>query len=630
MSMTYGDRDLMGPVIPSTSPSPPVRRASPERRPPAAAGTQRANRMAPAYLQRRMGNRGVSAALRQGAAGQRRECHCDGASGASEMCTECAQKRSAVQRDPIQAGGPSHLPPSVTRAIDGGGGERLPEAHRAHMESALGADLGGVRIHRDPDAAHAANDISAHAFTVGQDIYFGSGQYDPGSTHGNRLLAHELTHTLQQASGTATTQTDTPISSPTDPLEREAETVAANIDNPSPGTNTAKATSPRPAGPPSLVQRSLFDDALDFGADIVDIVGSAGSAVVEGLTTAGGAVGGAVGADLLALKERVAALRKLLHDYEPLPEGLIRLKEQMIGEKERLLALDDSLKEQSLAASLPIAAPVPPVGAGGVSAGGGSDDFGTAAGGCGLCYGEGKDKVGPREAGTAVHRVVQNIMIATPGVVAELPLGNGRIDLAVVDPVQKIIHIGEIKPANSAGIEAGIKQIEARLRVLPTLAAYANYTAVQLKAPVRQPIRFETGAPYCLEQPGFCFSQSLSVAGPTGGLYLYFCEPSYSELLSNGCKCKCREPEPHPLPVSRKDKEKAGQPSKINWGKVATYGMIAAMVIALIAAVICAFTTTATVVGIPLGMVCAGAGLAAATAMLALIVKARNEPDTTA
>ena len=52
------------------------------------------------------------------------------------------------------------------------------------MESALGADLSGVRIHRDLDAAHAATDSSAHAFTVGQDIYFGAGQYDPGTTQG--------------------------------------------------------------------------------------------------------------------------------------------------------------------------------------------------------------------------------------------------------------------------------------------------------------------------------------------------------------------------------------------------------------------------------------------------------------
>ena len=188
---------------------------------------------------------------------KRKQCHCDAASGSSDMCAECAEQQSAVQRDPIQASGPSHLPPSVTQAIQGGGGDRLPEANRAHMESAFGADLSGVRIHRDPDAAHAANDISARAFTVGQEIYSGAGQYDPGTKQGNRLLAHELTHTLQQASGAVTAQADTPISSPADPLEREAEAVAASIGNPSP----QQPLRPGLTTPP-MVQGAWYDFAV--------------------------------------------------------------------------------------------------------------------------------------------------------------------------------------------------------------------------------------------------------------------------------------------------------------------------------------------------------------------------------
>jgi hypothetical protein len=115
-----------------------------------------------------------------------------------------------------------------------------------------------VRIHRDPDAAHAAHDISARAFTVGQDIYFGAGQYDPGTKQGNRLLAHELTHTVQQGSGTVTAQADTPISSPTDPLEREAEAVAARIGNPSPH----QPLRPQFTTPP-IVQGSWYGSVVD-------------------------------------------------------------------------------------------------------------------------------------------------------------------------------------------------------------------------------------------------------------------------------------------------------------------------------------------------------------------------------
>lgn len=187
-------------------------------------------------------------------------------------------------------------------------------------------------------------------------------------------------------------------------------------------------------------------------------------------------------------------------------------------------------------------------GAGGSEA----NPLGEPAGGCGLCYGEEPGSVGPREAGSAVHRVIQKSMLANVGgIQMEFPWGNGRIDLAVVRNAERRIEIGEIKPANEKGIDDGIDQIESRLLSLPALRQYSGYTVAPLKYPVMKSIRFETGAPVCLEQPGFCYSQSLSVAGPIGGLYLYFCEPSYSELLSTGCKCKCEEQEQEKEPQNK-------------------------------------------------------------------------------
>jgi peptidoglycan hydrolase-like protein with peptidoglycan-binding domain len=213
-------------------------------------------------LQRAIGNAQVCRVLRMTTPGSAMTSAAGGVAGNGADNAECAEQQSAVQRYPVQASGPSHLPPSVTHAIQGGGGERLPDANRAHMESALGADLSGVRIHRDPDAAHAAHDISARAFTVGQDIYFGAGQYDPGTKQGNRLLAHELTHTVQQGSGTVTAQADTPISSPADPLEREAEAVAASIGHPSPHQP------PRPRLSAAHVQRKPAARTLTHEASI--------------------------------------------------------------------------------------------------------------------------------------------------------------------------------------------------------------------------------------------------------------------------------------------------------------------------------------------------------------------------
>lgn len=78
-----------------------------------------------------------------------------------------------------------------------GGGQLLSDETRAFMEPRFGADFSNVRVHETPDLANA---IQAQAFTHGQDIYFNSGKYNPGSSGGKELLAHELTHVMQQSS----------------------------------------------------------------------------------------------------------------------------------------------------------------------------------------------------------------------------------------------------------------------------------------------------------------------------------------------------------------------------------------------------------------------------------------------
>ena len=80
-----------------------------------------------------------------------------------------------------------------------GSGHRLPENTREQMESSIGSDFSGVRIHNDPGAAQMSKDLNAQAFTHGKDIYFNSGKYDTESSSGKHLLAHELTHTVQQS-----------------------------------------------------------------------------------------------------------------------------------------------------------------------------------------------------------------------------------------------------------------------------------------------------------------------------------------------------------------------------------------------------------------------------------------------
>jgi hypothetical protein len=78
------------------------------------------------------------------------------------------------------------------------GGATLPSPARAFFEQSFERDFGGVRVHTDHGAADASESLGARAFTVGSDIYFGRGEYQPDSTEGRRLIAHELTHTVQQ------------------------------------------------------------------------------------------------------------------------------------------------------------------------------------------------------------------------------------------------------------------------------------------------------------------------------------------------------------------------------------------------------------------------------------------------
>ncbi len=79
-----------------------------------------------------------------------------------------------------------------------GGGRSLDDGVRGSMEGAIGADFSGVRVHTDQKSDALNRSLNARAFTVGSDIFMRSGEYNPGSSGGKELLAHELTHTVQQ------------------------------------------------------------------------------------------------------------------------------------------------------------------------------------------------------------------------------------------------------------------------------------------------------------------------------------------------------------------------------------------------------------------------------------------------
>jgi len=109
-------------------------------------------------------------------------------------------QRLAISSIQARADGSGEVSSDVESRIQGlqGGGQPLPESERHFFESRMGADFSGVRIHSDTNAAQTSHDIQARAFTVGNDIAFNSGEYQPKSSAGRHLLAHELTHTIQQ------------------------------------------------------------------------------------------------------------------------------------------------------------------------------------------------------------------------------------------------------------------------------------------------------------------------------------------------------------------------------------------------------------------------------------------------
>jgi hypothetical protein len=159
-----------------------------------------------------------------------RKCSCGGSSpsGVSdEPCEECGGKAVQMSRSPSGQQSPIAVPRSVHKAL-ASSGHSLDGATRGVAESHLGHDFSRVRIHSDSVAGESARAVNALAYTVGDQIVFGQGQYQPGTSAGNRLLMHELVHVVQQSSASKTN--DELAVEPADTAcEREADRVAHNI-----------------------------------------------------------------------------------------------------------------------------------------------------------------------------------------------------------------------------------------------------------------------------------------------------------------------------------------------------------------------------------------------------------------
>ena len=193
------------------------------------------------------------------------------APGPSGLAGRLLQRKIAkrLQRKQANAQGVADGAGHAIEAAASSVGSTLPSGLQGQFERSLGADLSGVRVHAGERSASAAEAVSARAYTVGQDIHFGRGQYDPSSSDGKHLLAHEVAHTVQQSGAAAGPQHKLEVSEPGDVLEGAADSAADAMVRGEPAPSVSSGGSvqrqiQRTPLPPSQrpQTRSAYDEAL--------------------------------------------------------------------------------------------------------------------------------------------------------------------------------------------------------------------------------------------------------------------------------------------------------------------------------------------------------------------------------
>lgn len=142
-----------------------------------------------------------------------------------EDCPKCREGFLNLKRSSINMAEPSCVPSAVNEVLKSPG-EPLDPGTRSFMEPRFGHDFSKVRLYTDSKAAESARAVNALAYTVGRGIVFGFGQYTPRTMQGQSLLAHELTHVVQQSGNQQTIPDLTMRNTQRERLEREANNAA--------------------------------------------------------------------------------------------------------------------------------------------------------------------------------------------------------------------------------------------------------------------------------------------------------------------------------------------------------------------------------------------------------------------
>jgi hypothetical protein len=190
-----------------------------------------------------------------------RQCAC-GAHAVGGECDDCKKKKGSISR---KATGPAPATPAglVAGAL-GSPGQALDPDTRAFMESRFQRDFSAVRVHTDARAADSARALQARAWAWGSDVAFAAGAYAPTTSAGRRLLAHELTHVVQQQQAPASApaaDAELDVSEPGDAAEREADRVADHVADSSPLVVRSHAA-------PDVIHRDWRDDISNWWNDL--------------------------------------------------------------------------------------------------------------------------------------------------------------------------------------------------------------------------------------------------------------------------------------------------------------------------------------------------------------------------
>lgn len=154
-----------------------------------------------------------------------RQCACGQHTYSTGECPDCKSKSHILQRVSTNQA-ESITAPSIVKDVLNSPGQPLDPTTRRFMEPRFGQDFSKVRVHVDSRASQSARSVNARAYTLGPDIVFAAGEYNPGTHAGMKLLAHELTHVAQQGNGPVALSGKLKVNNPHDTYEVEADRVS--------------------------------------------------------------------------------------------------------------------------------------------------------------------------------------------------------------------------------------------------------------------------------------------------------------------------------------------------------------------------------------------------------------------